>query len=69
MDRSNLRYLSAMQPAGYTGHLGLFLDFHPDTDRDEVPDPYYGGVDGFAEVLDLLEGASLGLLRAMLNAR
>ena len=69
MDRNNLRDLTAMQPAGYRGHLGLFLDFHPDTDRAEVPDPYYGGDDGFAEVLDLVEGASHGLLQAMLNAR
>ena len=69
MDRSNLRNLAAIRPAGYAGHLGLFLDFHPDTETIEVPDPYYGADDGFAEVLDLVEGASRGLLRAMLDAR
>ena len=29
---------------------------------DEVPDPYYGGVDGFEQVLDLIEQASDALL-------
>ena len=69
MDRSNLRDLEALCPTGFPGHLGLFLDFHPDTATTEVPDPYYGGDDGFAEVLDLVEGASRGLLQAMLDAR
>jgi protein-tyrosine phosphatase len=69
MDRSNLRDLSAMKPAGFGGHLGLFLDFHPDIAIDEVPDPYYGGDEGFAHVLDLVEEASRGLMRAMLDAR
>jgi len=29
---------------------------------DEVPDPYYGGADGFEQVLDLIEQACEGLL-------
>ncbi len=69
MDRSNLRDLTAIKPADFRGHLGLFLDFHPDTAIDEVPDPYYGGDEGFAHVLDLVEGASRGLMRAVLDAR
>jgi protein-tyrosine phosphatase len=69
MDKSNLRDLKALCPVGFQGHLGLFLDFHPDTVAVEVPDPYYGGDDGFADVLDLIEGASHGLLQAMLDAR
>ncbi len=36
--------------------------FGPDADLDEVPDPYYGGPDGFAEVYDLLERACDGLI-------
>jgi protein-tyrosine phosphatase len=31
----------------------------------EVPDPYYGGPDGFEQVLDLLEDACEGLLAAL----
>ena len=65
MDRSNLSHLEAMRPAGYRGHLGLFLEFHPRPPTREVPDPYYGGDRGFEEVLDLVERAGRGLLEAM----
>jgi protein-tyrosine phosphatase len=36
--------------------------FAPDAGVDEVPDPYYGGPDGFAHVFDLLERVSQGLV-------
>lgn len=66
MDRSNLDALRAMCPAQYTGHLSLFLDFHPRRGADgipeEVPDPYYGDEQGFPQVLDLVEAACDGLL-------
>jgi protein-tyrosine phosphatase len=39
-----------------------FLDFAPHSPEREVPDPYYGGPDGFERVLDLVEEASEGLL-------
>jgi protein-tyrosine phosphatase len=39
-----------------------FLDFAADSPEGEVPDPYYGGPDGFERVLDLVEEASEGLL-------
>jgi protein-tyrosine phosphatase len=35
----------------------------------EVPDPYYGGEDGFERVLDLLEDACAGLLDNLLQER
>lgn len=62
MDNANLRDLQQMQPEGFEGHLGLFLDFVENGTVTEVPDPYYGGDDGFNEVLDLIELASVGLL-------
>ena len=37
----------------------------PDAGLEEVPDPYYGGATGFEQVLDLVEEASLGLLREL----
>ncbi len=46
MDDSNLRALTAMKPPDFGGHLGLLLDFAPETGLREVPDPYYGGPDG-----------------------
>ena len=66
MDSQNLVDLEAMRPNDFNGELGLFLNFcrHPDfTEYSDVPDPYYGGSQGFALVLDLIEDASLELLR------
>ena len=63
MDESNLRVLESMRPADYPGHLGLLLDFVPELGVREVPDPYYGGRDGFDRVLDLAESASEALIR------
>ncbi len=62
MDKSNLLDLQRMKPSTYTGHLGLFLEFGARGDYREVPDPYYGGQDGFELVLDLVEDAAQGLL-------
>ena len=62
MDKANLSDLKAMQPAGYSGYLGLFLDFSTQNSHSEVPDPYYGGEDGFELVFNLVEEASKGLL-------
>ncbi|MGB0468500.1 MAG: low molecular weight protein-tyrosine-phosphatase [Pontibacterium sp.] len=61
MDSSNLANLEALCPDDYRGHLGLFLDFTA-LEGHEVPDPYYGGQNGFDHVLDLVESASEGLL-------
>lgn len=62
MDRWNLRDLEAMRPAGWDGHLGLFLDLAPGIGARDVPDPYDGGPDGFERVLDLVEAASRALV-------
>ncbi|MEH6500451.1 MAG: low molecular weight protein-tyrosine-phosphatase [Pseudoalteromonas distincta] len=61
MDQSNLDNLRARAPANAKAQLGLFMAFAPDWPA-EVPDPYYGGDDGFERVLDMLEAASAGLL-------
>lgn len=62
MDHSNLADLKAMQPADGRAEVRLFLEFATDADVDEVPDPYYGGTEGFARVFQLVESASHGLL-------
>ena len=62
MDQANLRALEALRPATYPGHLGLFLTMAPGAALREVPDPYYGGADGFDHVLDLIEEASEDLV-------
>ena len=61
MDQSNLDNLRARAPANAKAQVGLFMAFAPGWSA-EVPDPYYGGDDGFEQVLDMLEAASAGLL-------
>jgi protein-tyrosine phosphatase len=65
MDRDNLSLLEHMQPAGSRARLALMLSFAGNWDEDEVPDPYYGGPEGFETVLDMLEDASKGLLASL----
>lgn len=62
MDRENLRALERRAPPQAHERLRLFLDFAPETGISEVPDPYYGGPNGFEDVLDLIEAASRGLI-------
>ncbi|MGY4532450.1 protein-tyrosine phosphatase [Pseudomonas sp. TE3786] len=61
MDHSNFADLKASQPANSRAELDLYLRRYQ-LDEDEVPDPYYGGADGFEHVLDLLENAGAQLL-------
>lgn len=62
MDQDNKANLSKICPPGMEIKLFRFLEFAPQTGRREVPDPYYGGADGFDLVVDLIEEASAGLL-------
>jgi protein-tyrosine phosphatase len=63
MDEANLSILQRMRPRDAQSHLGLFLEFAQHFHEREVPDPYFGGEDGFERVLDMLEDASDGFLR------
>ena len=56
MDRGHLRSLQKMAPARHHAKIRLFV-----ADA-EVPDPYYGGADGFEQVLDLIEAQCRRLL-------
>jgi protein-tyrosine phosphatase len=62
MDEENLRVLRRRAPEQAQARLRLFLEFAPEQQVREVPDPYYGGANGFEEVLDLVEAAARGLL-------
>jgi protein-tyrosine phosphatase len=62
MDHDNHRGLLEICPAGYEHKVELFLASSPELDYDEVPDPYYGGINGFEAVLDLVEVAAEALL-------
>lgn len=63
MDSANLRALEALRPETTRGHVGLLMDFAPHSPQRDIPDPYYGGPDGFEQVLDLIEASMAGLLR------
>lgn len=62
MDRDNYSILAGLCPADKKENLSLFLQFAPELNETEVPDPYYGGEKGFDRVFDLVEAASKGLL-------
>ncbi|MDH2917688.1 MAG: low molecular weight phosphotyrosine protein phosphatase [Sideroxydans sp.] len=65
MDEANLAILNALTPANSETRAKLFLHHaHHHVER-EVPDPYYGGADGFERVLDLVEDAATGLLQTI----
>ena len=57
MDRGHLRILRSMAPTDARAKLGLFLDPSARWKGEDVPDPYYGGPDGFEQVLDMVEEA------------
>lgn len=63
MDEANLDILRRLRPRNAQGHLGLFLEFAEHHHEREVPDPYYGGADGFERVLDMVEDGAHGLLQ------
>ena len=67
MDRDNLELLRKACPQEHHVKLGLFLEYASRSAGDEVPDPYYGGPEGFERVLDMIEDAADGLLDQLTN--
>jgi protein-tyrosine phosphatase len=65
MGRDHLEWLRRACPPLYHDKLALLLGFSERCAADEVPDPYYGGADGFEQVLDLVEEAAQELLRKL----
>ena len=62
MDKSNLDNLKRLASPEQHERLRLFMDYAPNFEDDEVPDPYYGLGYGFDLVLDMVEDASQGLV-------
>jgi protein-tyrosine phosphatase len=62
MDQANLQGLQKRCPPEHRHKLRLFLEFAPAAGLKEIPDPYYGPVQGFENVLDLCEAGSRGLI-------
>ncbi len=67
MDADNARDLRVLAPhPAAAAKIRLLLDFDPaSAPGSSVPDPYFGGPDGFAFVFDLVERACRGLLTAL----
>ncbi|MBW3585834.1 MAG: low molecular weight phosphotyrosine protein phosphatase [Cyanobacteria bacterium 0813] len=70
MDRENYRDILTLDRAGkYKDKVRLMCDFCQKYDLKEVPDPYYGGPEGFDRVIDLLQDASEGLLEYVVSLK
>lgn len=66
MDKHNLSLLRAQCPAQFTYKLGLLVRYSKRPFlTEEVPDPYFGGEQGFEVVLDMIEDAAAGLLEVI----
>ncbi|MEU2160453.1 low molecular weight protein-tyrosine-phosphatase [Streptomyces chengbuensis] len=70
LDEGHLRELRRLAPtAADAAKVRLLRSYDPAAGADlDVPDPYYGGTDGFEECLDMVESASEGLLAAVRDA-
>ena len=70
MDDDNLRDLRAMDHDNtYAAKMHKMTDFCRTSNATYVPDPYYGGAQGFENVLDILEDACGGLLEKIRDER
>lgn len=69
MDEENLQELRRRAPPVHHERIRLMMEFAPQAVSRAVPDPYYGGAQGFEQVLDLLEEAASGLLQELLARR
>lgn len=66
MDRSNLADIRSLDPTGLHHHkVRLFRDFDPEPGDGEVPDPYYGGLDGFEHVYRICHRTAAALLASL----
>lgn len=67
MDLDNFEILVDACPPEHKNKIRLFLDYAPHRDERDVPDPYYGGQNGFDHVFDLVEDASQGFYNSVIN--
>lgn len=67
MDRSNYRDLVGLVHGGRYDHVRLLSDYLETDWPREVPDPYYGGDEGFDYVLDMLQAACPAILDELMS--
>lgn len=64
MDRDNYNNILELDKGRkYSNKVSMMMEYATQYNETNVPDPYYGGEQGFEYVLDLLEDACLGLLK------
>jgi len=66
LDRTNMRDLERW-PGAVPGKVRLARSFDPSAEHPDVPDPYYGTIDDFEEVAEMLERACQGLLEHLVS--
>lgn len=69
MDSHNLNILKRRANAGHHHKIKLLLSFSQRFPNLDVPDPYYGGQQGFDQTLDMVEDAAQGLLKLIQTQR
>lgn len=62
MDAANVAALRRMAPPGRADEIRLLRSFDPDATGTDVPDPYYGGPEGFDDALAMVEASCRGLV-------
>ncbi len=68
MDRENFEDVKKLDSTGlYSDKISMMTDYAKNGNASSVPDPYYGGADGFELVLDLLEDSCEGLIDHIKN--
>jgi protein-tyrosine phosphatase len=67
MDRANYDRLLHLAPDIYEPNVRLFMKYAPEMGTCEIPDPFFGGPEGFDYVLNLIEMASRGLLASLMR--
>ncbi|MCK5902122.1 MAG: low molecular weight phosphotyrosine protein phosphatase [Cocleimonas sp.] len=67
MDSSNYNDLKQSAPKHLQAKIFRFMSFAPNWSDKDVPDPYYGGTNGFDKVFKMIEDASEGLLDYIQN--
>ena len=56
-----------MSPHEARAKIRAFLDYAPHAGTKDVPDPFFGGAEGFDRALDLIEAAARGLLASLVG--
>lgn len=68
MDLENMAELKRSCPPDKSSRLRLLCDYAPELNLREVPDPYYGGDQGFEHVFQIISTSSAGLLDTILKS-